>query len=225
MLAGGLSCICAVTLVLVSSNNEWQETRDICAAMLVFVETVRLQRFALANPKLGPLQLQLYNMMVDAVPFVFLFASVVLSFGLMLFALNRNDEDFNEKFRDILPILQNLLWLSVFDGHLPEDEDAHASVNRFRVTYVMLTLYSGLGGIIFLNLLIAMFNDGFARVQEAKDIEFKALSWNIVLDFANRPMFPLCEIVYQYFVSSITSSGAARYLREHGCALIREQGK
>ncbi|XP_022084872.1 LOW QUALITY PROTEIN: short transient receptor potential channel 4-like [Acanthaster planci] len=150
---------------------------------------LRVVYFFTANSQLGPLQISLGRMVEDIVKFLFLMALVLFSFaaGLnQLYWVYQEEIDPgmcfgvacpepNNAFTDVFQTLQALIWaifgLTDLSNTKVKTEFGH-NVTEF-IGATMFGVYCIITIVVLLNLLIAMMNDSFQKIQTQSDMEWK----------------------------------------------------
>ncbi|XP_030836430.1 short transient receptor potential channel 4 isoform X1 [Strongylocentrotus purpuratus] len=169
----------------------WDPTLLAEAAFAVanVLSMLRLVYLFTANSHLGPLQISLGRMVEDIIKFAFLAILVLFSFAAGLNQLywvysspppdgsgctgvTCENQDHNV-FSNMLTSLEALMWaifgqLQVSVVNLPTSHDVTVFIGA-----VMLCTYSVITIVILLNLLIAMMNTSFQKIQTRADMEWK----------------------------------------------------
>ncbi|XP_033631694.1 short transient receptor potential channel 4-like [Asterias rubens] len=183
---------------IVLKRAEWDEWDPTLMAEAVFAvanifSMLRVVYFFTANSQLGPLQISLGRMVEDIVKFLFLMTLVLFSFAAGLYQLywvyvvreerlpDSTDKvcfgvscrEQNNAFTDLFQTLQTLVW-AIFG--LVELSNVKVvpehGVTEF-IGALMFGVYCIITVIVLLNLLIAMMNDSFQKIQTKSDMEWK----------------------------------------------------
>lgn len=151
------------------------------ALMLTFFEA---SHFLQVNSTLGPLHLSLMMMVKDIVRFLALFGLNVLAFALAMRRLyshpvqnsDHTSEEtkgtHNHSFQRFVGTLSSLFWALFGHVELEEFENKNAEITDV-TGKVIFAGYSLASVLVLLNLLIAMLNNSYKKVDDEKDMKWK----------------------------------------------------
>ncbi|KAK2565875.1 Short transient receptor potential channel 5 [Acropora cervicornis] len=151
------------------------------ALMLTFFEA---SHFLQVNSTLGPLHLSLMMMVKDIVRFLALFGLNVLAFALAMRRLyshpvqnsDHTSEEtkgtHNHSFQRFVGTLSSLFWALFGHVELEEFENKNAEITEV-TGKVIFAGYSLASVLVALNLLIAMLNNSYKKVDDEKDMKWK----------------------------------------------------
>ncbi|XP_038055091.1 short transient receptor potential channel 4-like [Patiria miniata] len=179
---------------LIQLREEWDQWDPTLMAEATFAvanifSMLRVVYFFTANSQLGPLQISLGRMVEDIIKFLFLMGLVLFAFGAglnQLYWVYQVEVDEgqcfgvacdnpNNAFTDVFQTLQALIWalfgLTDLSNTKVKPEYGH-NVTEF-IGATMFGVYCITTIIVLLNLLIAMMNDSFQKIQMQSDMEWK----------------------------------------------------
>uniref|UniRef100_H2YVV7 TRPM SLOG domain-containing protein n=1 Tax=Ciona savignyi TaxID=51511 RepID=H2YVV7_CIOSA len=151
---------------------------------------------------LGPYVTLMGKMMVDLGTFIILLAVVLASFGVARQAvLHPNQTASWSLLKDVALEPYFMLYGEVYAGTIDPCDDNNrgslCSVGSW-IAPTFMTIYLLVANILLLNLLIAVFNNTFARVKTYSDRIWKFQRYLMIVEYELRPVLPPPFIVFSY---------------------------
>ncbi|XP_065053971.1 transient receptor potential cation channel subfamily M member-like 2 isoform X2 [Rhopilema esculentum] len=198
-----------------SGNKEYLDVARIILATDVIIFIIRLLQIFSVNKNLGPKLVMIQKMLHDLKYFIFILAIFIIGYGVafqsvrfprtpigkaLIGVLNKPYwQMYGELFiEDILEDQKNCttgLPVCLTDP----DEDCSTDYGKY-VAPIYMALYMLFTNILLLNLLIAIFNYTFEKVQDASDKVWKFQRYELILEYHDRPALtpPLIIVSHVY---------------------------
>ena len=165
----------------------------------------RIFKFCSVNKTLGPYVTMAGKMMVDMGSFISLLLIVLVSFGICRQAIldNSRTEWEWDIVRDILMEPYFMLYGEVYAGIIDpcSDENREAgkcSIPGAWIVPTLMTIYLLVANILLLNLLIAVFNNTFARVKQESNKIWACKRYLVIMQYEAHPLFPPPLIIFSH---------------------------
>nr|CAB3267283.1 transient receptor potential cation channel subfamily M member 1-like [Phallusia mammillata] len=172
-----------------------------CANIVLWY--VHLLNIFSVNKHLGPYVMMMGKMMVDLGTFIILLAVVLISFGVSRQAiLHPNQNASWTLLKDSVLEPYFMLYGEVYAGTIDpcHGDDPSLCVVGSWIAPTFMTIYLLVANILLLNLLIAVFNNTYARVKSYSDKIWKFQRYLTIVEFELRPVLPPPLILLSYVV-------------------------
>ncbi|KAI9105450.1 hypothetical protein DFS34DRAFT_644263 [Phlyctochytrium arcticum] len=193
-----------------------------CAAVLVWFRTLELLD---TFRNFGYLLVTVRRMLGDAFHFFILIAILMLGFTQAFSGLaeqNAGSTDPNPEPKKSLPFIINMLARSLMSD--PAYDEA-ASIHSVFGT-ILMHIFLFISYLVFMNLLIAVFNNSYDEVRQRSEVEYQLLLAEKILEHIQRsyevPFLPPANLVEILFlpVFPIMGRDRTRHVLEYVCAIL-----
>ncbi|XP_028404438.1 transient receptor potential cation channel subfamily M member 2-like isoform X2 [Dendronephthya gigantea] len=161
------------------------------AARIIYIIDIILfivrsfQMFSVSR-QLGPKLVMIKTMLEDLKQFVIILAVFIISYGVALqAALYPNTTNFWDVLKGIIEKPYFQMYGELFYEDFAEDPTIHGDGKWLGPT--LLGIYMLLTNVLLLNLLIAIFNYTFEKIQESSDRVWKFKRYGLIREFHDRP--------------------------------------
>ncbi|XP_072026975.1 transient receptor potential cation channel subfamily M member-like 2 [Amphiura filiformis] len=195
-----------------------QEAGRILLSVDLFLFCFRFLELLTLSRQLGPKVLMIFKMLVDLLFFMFILLVIIVGYGLSVMAVQYpRAVDFFEPwdyFRNIFYVPYFQIFGELFLEDIlatPSDGTCTNNVTAIGlgatmcphhslIGLLLLAVFMLLSNVLLLNLLIAIFSDTFAKVQEETDVSWKYQFYSITKEYFQRPILtpPFIVIVNLY---------------------------
>uniref|UniRef100_UPI0031F5DB14 TRPM2 chanzyme n=1 Tax=Salpingoeca rosetta (strain ATCC 50818 / BSB-021) TaxID=946362 RepID=UPI0031F5DB14 len=180
------------------SNQDSKVVSKGIHAFLVVVLWLRFMRYYALSKNLGPKLIMMMEMMKDVSTFVFLLLIFLIGYGVAAQSLLSPDEDFSSRtfigvlFRPYFQIYGELFLddLNSEANCLGDTPFTECSRETVRMVPFFLAVYILGSNVLLVNLLIAMFNDTYMKVQEAAEDLWRKQNYELCAEYKDRPFLP-----------------------------------
>lgn len=156
---------------------------------------IKLFKFCCVHKTLGPYVTMAGKMMVDMTSFIVILVVVLVSFGIC-----RQSMIYNRIVEWDWSILWNIthepyfmlygeVYAPLIDPCSPENKDLMCNPGAWIVP-VMMTIYLLVANILLLNLLIAVFNNTFARTKQESNQIWACQRYEVIMQYEAHPILP-----------------------------------
>ncbi|EGD73752.1 hypothetical protein PTSG_05446 [Salpingoeca rosetta] len=159
---------------------------------------LRLMRYYAVDHNLGPKLIMMAEMTKDVTTFVFLLLIFLVGYGVAAQVLLFPQTPFTEeKFVNVLfkPYFQ--IYGELFIDDINNDSGcvgfypfSACGRDEVRILPIFLAIYVLITNILLVNLLIAMFNDTYTKVQEDAEALWRQQNYELYLENVHRPLLP-----------------------------------
>nr|6CO7_A Chain A, Predicted protein [Nematostella vectensis]6CO7_B Chain B, Predicted protein [Nematostella vectensis]6CO7_C Chain C, Predicted protein [Nematostella vectensis]6CO7_D Chain D, Predicted protein [Nematostella vectensis] len=189
--------IIAIILRFFTNSRIFTASRIILSLDIIFFIVRSLQIFSV-NRLLGPKLVMIQKMMQDLAQFIIILAVFTIAYGIALHAVMFPSPGIyarNNTWVTITSVVQYPYWqmygelfLDEIQGEKPKEFGEVDPDGRW-LSPLLLAIYMVFTNILLLNLLIAIFNYTFERVQEDSDKVWKFQRYDLVQEYHSRPVF------------------------------------
>eukprot|EP00043_Microstomoeca_roanoka_P012869 m.125275 g.125275 ORF g.125275 m.125275 type:complete len:1533 (-) comp15614_c1_seq2:98-4696(-) len=172
-------------------------------AFLVVILWLRFMRYYALSKNLGPKLIMMMEMTKDVTTFIFLLFIFLIGYGVAAQSLLFPEQEFSTQ------TFINVLYRPYFQiyGELfLEDLDAESGCTgiypftscgreEVRIMPIFLAVYVLVTNVLLINLLIAMFNDTYIKVQEEAEDLWRKQNYELFAEYKERPFLPAPFIV------------------------------
>eukprot|EP00054_Salpingoeca_dolichothecata_P012515 m.69394 g.69394 ORF g.69394 m.69394 type:complete len:1427 (-) comp19982_c0_seq1:42-4322(-) len=191
------------------SDLEDQEER-IAAKTIMCLNTIllfsRLARYYAVSEKIGPKLIMMRQMASDVLVFACLILIFLLAYGIAAQGLLFPDREFDRQtatnviYRPYFQIFGELFLddIEVETDCLGPWPFSSCGVKTGYLVPILLAGYLLVTNILLVNLLIAMFNDTYVRVQEQSRKHWNFMNMELFLEYKSRPRLPAPLIIFSH---------------------------
>jgi len=200
------------------NNVDFLTVARIIFATDVIIFIVRLLQIFSVNKNLGPKLVMIRKMLHDLKYFIFILAIFIIGYGIAFQSVRFPNTAFGKA---VIGVLNKPYWQMYGELFIEEvledqkncstgqpiclaggdDEPCSSDYGKY-VAPIYMALYMLFTNILLLNLLIAIFNYTFEKVQDASDKVWKFQRYELILEYHDRPTFiPPFIIISHIFMS------------------------
>ncbi|XP_019640471.1 PREDICTED: transient receptor potential cation channel subfamily M member 2-like [Branchiostoma belcheri] len=178
-----LSFAFSLTLHISMGESSFEAARVVYSVTLILMFYRLLQMF-LVQKDVGPKIVMIKGMLKDLAIFMFVLLVFILAYGVARLSLISPDSTLG--WHLLVDVFRIPYWQMY--GDLFTDDDGNVSGPRF-VSFLQ-AVYMLVTNVLLLNLLIAMFNYTFQKIQDESEVHWKYQRYFVIEEYVSRPWGP-----------------------------------
>ncbi|CAD5113778.1 DgyrCDS2946 [Dimorphilus gyrociliatus] len=173
---------------------------------------IRILDIFSVNKYLGPYVMMIGKMVKDMLYFIVILLVVLMSFGVARQSITYPNQDPDwSLLKHIFLKPYFMLYGEVYAGEIdpadcvnnPQSKDDIKCVPGMWITPAIMTIFLIVANILLINLLIAVFNNTFNRVNAISTAIWKFQRYNLVIEYEMKPLLPPPVIVFSHIFLAI----------------------
>lgn len=200
-------------------NQKFLDAARIIYATDVIIFIVRLLQIFSVNKNLGPKLVMIRKMLHDLKYFIFILAIFIVGYGIAFQSVRFPNTSFGTAIAGVLNKPYWQMYGELFIEEILEDpkncstgkpvcmtggdEPCSSDYGKY-VAPIYMALYMLFTNILLLNLLIAIFNYTFEKVQDASDKVWKFQRYELILEYHDRPSLIPPFVIFSHLKMTIT---------------------